>query len=133
MGFEDEYVGRGKKKNKGINRYLPILGLLLAIVSAVIGYIVGPGLATWAGGQFHFEPTDSIQWVFRGVVFVVVLGITAALLAMATPKPKSQKMATEQALAKERDERRKEQVARKKRQREINREMARQNEERNRR
>jgi MFS family permease len=125
MGVEDEYSGRTRKvKSKGVKPYLPIMGLVLAIAFGAIGYIIGPKLAEVASKQFNFELTTQIEWVFRGAVFLIGLGIAAIAIGAATPKPKTEKLATERNLAKERAQRRKEHVASKKRQREINRRMA---------
>lgn len=125
MGVEDEYSGRTRKKeSRGVKPFLPIMGLALAIAFGAIGYIIGPKLAEVASKQFNFELTTEIEWIFRGAVFLIGLGIAAMAIGAATPKPKTEKLATERNLAKEREQRRKEHIAAKKRQREINRKMS---------
>jgi hypothetical protein len=139
MGFEDEYAGKGKAESKGVRPFLPIMGLVLMIAFGAIAFVVSPNAVLLAqnnlegfdGGCFQTatgvdcDPEQvGIRLIFAGLIFVVLMGFAGFFLALASPKPKTDKLATEKQLKKEKAERQKERQAQKKRKQEINRKVA---------
>lgn len=142
MGLEDEYAGRGKAESKGVRPFLPIMGLVLIIAFGAIGYVLSPNAVMLAqnnlngfdggcydaGGKIICENTG-IQLIFAGLIFVVLMGFAGFFLALFSPKPKTDKLSTEKQLKKEKVEREKERLARKRRKQEINRRVAKERKE----
>lgn len=121
---EDNYDGGIKQaRRSGIRPFLPVLGFLLASALGAISYSLGEPVTVYAQANMGFEYSETMVWVFRVVIFVVLLGIAAALFAAASPKPKTEKLATEKQLAKEKFEKAKERELQKKRHRESLRKM----------
>ena len=125
MSMEDEYAERKRKKSgSGLRPYLPVLGLFLAVALGAVSYVLGPYVSQFASTRMGLDNTPELEWVFRGALFLVLLLFVFMVFAVAVPRPKSQRLVTDRQLATEKDLRRKEQLAKKKRQREINRKMA---------
>lgn len=123
--MEDEYGGGiRKKERRGLRPLLPALGLVLVVAFGAISYVIGPEVAQFAGAQLKFNVTKEVEYIFIGVLLLVFLGVTTIIIAAATPKKQTDKLATEQQLKKEKAEKEKEHLARKVRQREIQKKMA---------
>jgi hypothetical protein len=129
MGFEDEYARKGRKKNRDpIRPFLPVLGLLLAVALAAISWVIHEPLRDFLVEQFPDLPqpgTESFEvvgYIAGGVVFVVLLMIVSMLYTIFAPRP--EKLTSESQLKRERDDIDAERRAKKKRQQQIRRNMA---------
>lgn len=123
--FEDEYHGGVRQeKRAGIRPFIPVLGFLLILSMGAIGFVIGPNVAAFASQRMGFEISDEIIWIFRGVIFFLLLAVAAMIYAFAVPKKKTDKLATEKQLLKEKQEKEKERLAEKKRKALIQRKMA---------
>ncbi|MBZ0289540.1 MAG: hypothetical protein K8I30_18100 [Anaerolineae bacterium] len=118
----------GQKPPKSrMQSYWPVLGALLIISCIIIAFVLGPPVYDWFRTSRVVRgfppptsevPRSSIEWILRGVIFVV-LGLFASLLvAAAAPKKKS--AVTEVKLVKERQAMVNEKKARKMRQQLMN-------------
>ncbi len=113
------------KKRSKTQSYWPVIGLLLLLSCAAIAYVVGEPLFTWFKTSHVIKgfppsgvPASNLQWLLRGIVFVV-LGLFASLVvAAAAPKKKS--VVTEKQMTKQREEMVREKKARKLRQQKMN-------------
>ena len=118
-------MGQKPVKKSKTQAFWPILGLLLILACAAIGYFLGPAVVDWLdkgdvirGFPPPGIPRANLNWILRGIVFVV-LGLLASLVvAAAVPKKKS--AVTEKQLTKQRAEMVHEKKARKMRQQFMN-------------
>ncbi len=111
---------------KGIRRFWPVFGFLMLVALGIIAYFLAPSaidIAKVIIPRFHGTelPKVQMQWVFTGIVFVILGCIAAAIVAIAAPK--SQMRVKEGDLMKEREAALKERQDQKKRQQKINRQM----------
>jgi short subunit fatty acids transporter len=113
-----------KLNRKKSNPWLPFFGLLLIIAFGAIAFIVGPVLDNQFGAQLGLPAGDASIWLFRGIVFLVLLMVFGLLYAIMAPKPRAMDSVNERVLDKERKEKRQELEARKRHQQAINRKMA---------
>src|SRR5690606_15115095 len=72
--FEDEYHGGVRQeKRAGIRPFIPVLGFLLILSMGAIGFVIGPNVAAFASQRMGFEISDEIIWIFRGVIFFLLM------------------------------------------------------------
>lgn len=118
-------MGQKPAKKSKTQSFWPVLGLLLIIACGAIAFFVGPAVVEWLAVNRVIRgfppagvPRANVDWILRGIVFVI-LGLLASLLvAAAVPKKKS--AVTEKDLAKQRQEMVNEKKARKLRQQVMN-------------
>ena len=111
---------------KGIRRFWPVFGFLMLIALAAIAYVLAPAamdvtkriIPQFRGTEL---PKIQMQWIFTGVVFVVLGLIAAGIIALTAPRSKMQVKETD--LMKEREAMLRERQMQKKRQQDINRKM----------
>jgi membrane protein implicated in regulation of membrane protease activity len=112
-----------------LNAFLPVIGLLLALALGAVAYVLsGPAHDFLMQNVSGVPDQPEVQYVVAGVLWLLLLLLSGMIYAMFAPKPT--KTASEAQLKKEKIEMQKEAVARKKRQQEINRNMAREREAR---
>lgn len=111
---------------KGIRRYWPVFGFLMVIALGAIAYVLAPAaidvtrkiIPQFRGSEL---PKLQMQWIFTGVVFVILGLIAAAIVALTAPRSKMN--VKESSLTKEREAMLRERQLQKKRQQDINRKM----------
>ncbi|RMG75256.1 MAG: hypothetical protein D6711_07140 [Chloroflexi bacterium] len=100
MAFEDEYVRRSKKKSS-LQKFLPLIGLLLIISFAAISFILMKPAHEFLYTQF-FEAQeirngtpledsfsrDEVQYVVGVAIFVILIMVSGLLYAAGAPKEK---------------------------------------------
>ena len=127
--MEDEYYGAKsgrKKKGTTIRAFLPVLGFLMIAAMGGVAYALsGPInllLQDQLGNNYPVGQ-ETVMQIVSGVVlfilFVLVAGLLYALFA-----PRTNKLATEQQMEKERREMWREKERKKRRQRQIQKKMA---------
>ncbi|HEX2620113.1 MAG TPA: hypothetical protein VHL11_08195 [Phototrophicaceae bacterium] len=96
----------------------------MLIIFGVIAFLLGPSVTNILSGFISIAPDqyDTFDWLSRGIVFMVLILITAMVYTVAAPKPK--RMVSEHDLDKERKARIKAQEEAKKRQRQVRVKMA---------
>jgi type VI protein secretion system component VasK len=104
MMTDEDYRIR-KAKGVSIRAFLPFLGLVLMIVFGVIAWVLAPIVTDilYNNGVLQSlspELLERFDLISGGMIFMVMVLITALLYAVAAPKPK--KMVTERQLDKER-------------------------------
>ncbi|QPC81486.1 hypothetical protein G4Y79_17565 [Phototrophicus methaneseepsis] len=124
MGFNDD-GGLKQSRRRNWNRALaPLFGLLLAFASAAIAYILSEPLYTFVLRTFPQVPAaPEVQLVVGIVIFLLCLGITAALYAVVAPKPAKATYVTERELDRLKQERAAEERAKDRRRKEMRRRM----------
>ncbi|MBC7869404.1 MAG: hypothetical protein H7Y09_01085 [Chitinophagaceae bacterium] len=122
--MEDEYAAKKRRSTKNpVTAFLPAIGLILAVVLAAVAYVIsGPAHDFLAKQDIGIPSNDEVQYVIAGVLWLLLVLLTAMIYAMFAPKP--EKLATEAQMKKEKVANQKETLARKKRQHEINRQVA---------
>ena len=122
--MEDEYaLKKRQRRGSGIRPFLPVIGLFLIVSFGLISYFVGQPVTEFASGRMGFQYSDEMVWVFRVVIFFIMLAIAAAILAAAAPKTKVDKLATEKQMALEKKQKEHERLARKKELRQVQKKM----------
>lgn len=114
-----------KPKKTRSQSFLPVLGFFLILACAVMAFFLGPAVVDWLDSSNVIRgfpprgvPTENINWILRGILFVVFALLASLLVAAAAPKKKS--AVTEKKLTKERQEMVNEKRARKLRQAKMN-------------
>ncbi len=127
--MEDEYIAKKRRSGKNpINAFLPAIGLILAVVLAAVAYVIsGPAHNFLIKQNIGIPSNQEVQYVLAGVIWLLLVLLTAMIYAMFAPKP--EKLATEAQMKKEKVANQKEMLARKKRQQEINRQVAKEREQ----
>jgi hypothetical protein len=119
-------VQQPKKKARG-QSYWPVIGFILILACAAIAYVVGPAVVQWLDDGNVIRgfppprsqvPRESINWILRGILFVVLTLLGSLAVAAAVPKKKI--AVNEKALTKERAAMVNEKKARKMRQQMMN-------------
>lgn len=111
-------------KNSPINAFLPVLGFLLIVSLGAVAYLVsGPAHRFLLEQDFGIPANTEVQFVIAGILWLLLMLTSYMLYALFAPKP--DKIATERHLKVEKAEKQKEDLARKKRQQELNRKVAR--------
>lgn len=119
----DDYGREGRKrKSTWMKSMAPVIGFLLLVACAVIAVILAPPL-TNALRQSIDLPADLGEIVVGAIIFVTLLLVLFMFYAMLTPK-KRRTTVTERELDKERQMRKAEKIATKKRKQKIAREMS---------
>lgn len=123
-----------KETKNPFRAWLPVLGFVLALCAAAIGWYLAPGLIDWVDRQapgFDRDILDPLimQLAFAGFIFFVVVGFAGIVVSAALPKKKSR--VVESDLKKERMEINREKARRKKRQAQLAKEAARQRSQKN--
>jgi amino acid transporter len=83
-----------KKKKRGTRAFLPVLGLILALLFAVVAYFAAPPLVDFVEGrdqkiQTQFESfradygENIIDYIFAGLIWLVFLGLAVFLVSLA--------------------------------------------------
>jgi hypothetical protein len=127
MSFEDEYVQRRTRKDP-IRKFLPALGMILIIAFGAIAWVLQEPLRDLAVEQFPDLPQENedgykeVGYIASGVVFGVLVMIGGLMYAAFAPKPGLS--VSEKELRQEKTRREAEQRARRKRQRDVRRQMA---------
>jgi hypothetical protein len=105
--------------------FWPVLGALLILASAAMAFFIGPAVVDWLdkgniirGFPPAGVPRVNLDWILRGIVFVILVLFASLLVAAAAPKKKS--AVTEVGMMKERKEIVHEKKARKMRQQLMN-------------
>jgi len=118
-------MGQKPVKKSRTQAFWPVLGLMLIIACAAIAYFAGPAVVEWLdkgkvirGFPPAGVPRANVDWILRGIVFVVLALLSSLLVAAAVPKKKS--AVTEKQLVKQRAEMVHEKKARKMRQQLMN-------------
>lgn len=118
---------RSNKNSSSLNKFLPALGLVLAVALAAVSYVLSAPVTEFLEGNINNFPDPvqqpEIQYVVAVVLFAVLLMFVALLYAAGAPKP--EKMISEAELKRERDELAAEKRRRKRQRRRVQREMAR--------
>jgi NADH:ubiquinone oxidoreductase subunit 3 (subunit A) len=139
MSFEDEYVGRSRKKS-GIAPWLPALGLILVVALAGVSFVLSEPVheAVYeaffrdeeiASGTFGTEDSfdqENMQYVVGGIMFLVLLMTVGFLYAVFSPK--GPKKITEADMRKERKQKQAEILAAKKHKQAMNKQYAKERE-----
>lgn len=114
-----------KPKKRRIESFWPIIGLMLIASGAAIAFFLGPAVVDWLDKSNiirGFPPlgvsTVTIDWIFRGIFFVIFVLLASLIVAAAAPKKKT--AVNEVKLAKERKSIVNEKKARKMRQQLMN-------------
>jgi mannitol-specific phosphotransferase system IIBC component len=114
-----------KPKKSRSQSFWPILGLLLIIACAIMAYFIGPAVVDWLddgnvirGFPPRGIPRENVNWILRGILFVVLGLLSSLVVAAAVPKKKN--VVNEKKLIKERQEMVNEKKARKLRQQQMN-------------
>ena len=131
MGIEDEYSMRVRKRSWR-TILLPVMGFIIAGLSALIAFILSGPIGTRVRDSVSGVTDDNFILVQGAVgfgIFLILLLIFAGIFSIMMPKPT--KLVSEKQLERERQAREQEKVEHRRRRRQINREMARQNRERN--
>ena len=127
--MDDEYAMRQRRRSWR-TILLPVMGFLLAGLAAIIAFVASDPVTELVQDSVRGVPEgDGLQIAIGFGIFIILMLIFAAIYAVFAPKPKIQ--VSERELEKERRETEREKVAQRKRRRQINREMARQNRDRN--
>lgn len=113
-----------REKKKSSKAMWPVMGLVLGLALAAIAYVAAPLALNWAVGAFAgFTgtelPPEQMRIFFAFLIFVVLSGIAALIVAIALPKKKVDNMAKEANLRKERERKQKEDAMRRKRKRAL--------------
>ncbi|TVR23298.1 MAG: hypothetical protein EA396_03445 [Anaerolineaceae bacterium] len=136
-----DYQNRMSKR-KSITKWLPVLGLLLAIAMAALAFILSEPVHSWLYDSFFADSerlrgiqgtSDSfdqeiVQYVVGGVMFFLFMVFFATIYALFAPKRKIK--VSEKQLKKEREEKQAEVRRAKKRRQQLNRKMAAEREKR---
>lgn len=96
--------GIRQERRAGIRPFIPVLGFLLILSLGAVSFVIGPNVAQFASQRMGFEISDEITWIFRGVIFFLLMAFAAMVYAIAVPKQKKDKLATEKQLLKEKQE-----------------------------
>jgi hypothetical protein len=83
-----------KKKKRGTRAFLPVLGLILAVLFAAVAYVVAPPLVDFIEGRsadiqvqfndFRAEYGENvIDYIFTGLLWLVFLGLAVFLVSLA--------------------------------------------------
>lgn len=111
-----------KKKRTGLRS---VVGLVLAIAVGIIAYVLAPSVLSLIRDRYaSFGRPYTDQQVTIGIavaLFFIIITIFALIVAAATPKPKLDVKETD--IMKEREQMKLMQVAEKKRQQRLNRQM----------
>ena len=115
MGLQD-YNIEDYKKSRGL---WPVYGLVLAVALGAIAYLLAPRLYDFVltrSPSFNIGTytREQVELFFAGIIFFVLLAITAGFVAMFVPRKKTDVKDTD--LVKERKQAEAERRARKKRQ-----------------
>lgn len=128
MGTDEEYSSSGKfKRSKGIKPWLPVIGLLLLVSFGAMAYVLSEPLYNAVAASFAMDIAPDIGRLVAGVVLFVLLSFVG-LIIYAMFAPKRTHLTNENLLERERKAKKAEQVAKKKRQRQVGIEMRRQRE-----
>jgi hypothetical protein len=86
----------------------PVIGFILALALAVIGYLLAPAIldllrsaSPSLRGALRTLPVSQLQLIVAGVMFLIGGSIAALIVAAAAPKPKSE--VTYKEVSKERE------------------------------
>lgn len=115
-----------KQKNKA---FWPLIGFVLAVAIGVFAWFIAPDVARFALARLpqlgNAGTVASLRPIFAGLVFIVVGGIAALIVALmvSTGTPKDPTQVREKDMVKQRTRLVREKEARKRRQRDINRQM----------
>jgi hypothetical protein len=126
MGLQDYKVPE-KKNRRGM---WPVYGLLMALAIGAISYVLAPELLKFVrqrAPQFSVGtlPESQVELIFAAAIFLVLIAVVTFLLAIFVPKKKSDIKDTH--LVKEKKAMEAERLARKKRQREVQKKLRQQN------
>jgi hypothetical protein len=118
-------MGQKPAKKSRTQAFWPVLGLMLIIACGAIAYFVGPEVVKWLDSSNVIRgfppagvPRANLDWILRGIVFVVLALLASLMVAAAVPKKKS--AVTEKQLVKQRTEMVNDKKARKMRQQLMN-------------
>jgi hypothetical protein len=99
-------MGQKPKKSR-VESFWPVIGLLLILSAGAIAFFLGPAVANWLDKSNvikGFPPTGvssvTIDWIFRGIFFVIFVLLVSLIVAAAAPKKKN--AVTEKQLTKDR-------------------------------
>lgn len=86
--------------------FWPVIGLMTLLAAAAIAYFAGPAVVDWMDDSNVVRgfppagiPEANVDWIMRGIIFVVVFMLVSLVVAAAVPKKKStvnEKMLTKQ-------------------------------------
>jgi len=100
-------MGQNQRSKSRSQAFWPVLGFMLILASGVVAFFLGPVVVDWLDRSNvikGFPPADipstTIDWILRGIVFVILVLLASLLVAAAAPKKKL--AVTEVALTKER-------------------------------
>jgi hypothetical protein len=124
MGFSDD-GGVKKARGRSWNRiFAPLFGLLLAIASGAIAYVLSAPAYEFVLDRMPDVPAGpEVQLVVGIVIFILCLGIFSGIYAIVAPKPARETYVTERELDRLKKEREAEQKARERRKKEMRRRM----------
>ncbi len=110
-----------KKKEPRGKAFWPVLGFLLALSSGALAYVFAPSVLQYLKGHLtNFPPiTTTVTLIVTGILFMLIAMLFSLVVAFAVPRKKS--VVTEIQIAKDRTAMVNEKVARKIKQRDINR------------
>jgi hypothetical protein len=122
-------MGFNKERNvTGVRRYWPVIGFLMLVAIAIISWFLAPEaialtrniIPRFTGREL---PVMTMRIVFTVLLTFLLGALSAAVLALATPKPKDQ--VREGDMLKEREELVKRKAMERERTRRLNRELRR--------
>lgn len=129
--MEDEYTGLRQNTRSWRTILLPVMGFLLAGTSAVIALVAATPATDLLRKSFPDVPKeDGVTLAVGFGIFLVLMLFFSMFYAILAPKPKKMDSVSERELDKEKKRREREKIEQRKRRRAVNREMARQNRER---
>lgn len=129
--MEDEYSGLKHNTRSWNTILLPVMGFLLAGASAIIAFVAAdPATELLRDSLSGIPDDDGVKYAVGFGIFLILMLFFSMFYAILAPKPKKMDRVSERELDKEKKAREREKKEQRKRRRAINREMARENRER---
>ena len=125
--MEDEYVAKSRRKKNKLRPYYPVIGFFLGLILLGVAFVLADPVNdmlrdSLLKDRYPYDIQTEMRYIVTGGLFIIFVLVAAMIYAVFAPKPT--KLVTEKQLEKEKEIKRKEALAAKRRKRQIQRQMA---------